>query len=78
MFQETIFPILGGLGLLAVMLVIVHGWQHQHHSAITLSLARGLRRFGRWFWALGEGLEYGFLHSQRVKQQISLDLEPRS
>jgi len=61
--------------LVAACICLAH-WSYTHpHQPLMLALARLLRRVGRWFWAAGEGLEHGFLHSQQVKRQIRLDLE---
>ena len=43
---------------------------------VILLLARLLRRTGRWLWALGEAVEIGFFHGRRVRDRISLDLDP--
>jgi hypothetical protein len=56
--------------VLAGMLALAHRWQKWERTPFS----RGLRRSGRWFWAAGEGLEFGYHHARQVKQQISLDL----
>jgi len=61
--------------VLVILLALTQRWQKKDRTPFPLALARGLRRLGRWLWAVGEGLEFGYHHSQRVKQQISLDLE---
>ncbi|HOL72301.1 MAG TPA: hypothetical protein PKW45_12720 [Bryobacteraceae bacterium] len=63
--------------LIALALWLVHWVTNPERRSLTLTAARLLRRAGRWLWAAGEGLEHGFLHSQQVKRQISLDLEAR-
>ena len=63
--------------LIALALWLMHWLTNPERRSLTLTAARLLRRAGRWLWAAGEGLEHGFLHSQRVKRQISLDLEVR-
>jgi hypothetical protein len=63
--------------LIALALWLVHWMTDAERRSLTLSAARLLRRAGRWLWAAGEGLEHGFLHSQQVRRQISLDLEAR-
>jgi hypothetical protein len=40
-----------------------------------LHLARGLRRWARALWCLSEGIEVGFHHGRRLKQETSLELE---
>ncbi len=69
--------LIGTLLLIALALWLVHWVTDAQRCSLTLSAARLLRRAGRWLWAAGEGLEHGFLHSQQVKRQISLDLEAR-
>lgn len=69
---------IGTLLLIALALWFVHWMTNPQRHCLTLSAARLLRRAGRWLWAAGEGLEHGFLHSQRVRQQIPLDLEART
>jgi hypothetical protein len=61
--------------VVAVMLALAHRWQLPNRTPLTLSLARGLRRWARALWCLSEGIEVGFHHGQRTKQQISLELE---
>ena len=68
-------PILWALALLVVMLIVTHRWQRQERTPITLRLARGLRRWARALWCLSEGIEVGFHHGRRVKQETSLELE---
>ncbi len=70
--------LIGALLLIAFTLWFVHWVTNPERRSLTLMAARLLRRAGRWLWAAGEGLEYGFLHSQRVRQQIFLDLDARS
>lgn len=70
--------LIGTLLLIALALWFVHWFTDSQRRPLTLSAARLLRRAGRWLWAAGEGLEHGFLHSQRVRHQIRLDLEARS
>jgi len=67
--------LIGTLLLIAIALWFVHWLTTPERRSLTLTVARLLRRAGRWFWAAGEGLEHGFLHSQRVCEQISIDLE---
>jgi hypothetical protein len=69
--------LIGTLLLIALALWLVHWVTDAERRSLTLSAARLLRRAGRWLWAAGEGLEHGFLHSQQVKRQISLELEAR-
>jgi hypothetical protein len=69
--------LIGTLVLIALALWFVHWLTTPERRSLTLTAARLLRRAGRWLWAAGEGLEHGFLHSQRVRQQIPLDLEAR-
>ena len=69
--------LIGTLVLIALALWFVHWLMTPERRPLTLTAARLLRRAGRWLWAAGEGLEHGFLHSQRVRQQIPLDLEAR-
>jgi hypothetical protein len=61
--------------VLVVLLALAQRWQKKDRTPFSLVLARGLRRLGRWFWAVGEGLEFGYFHSQRVRREIKLDLE---
>jgi len=68
-------PLLSALALLAVMLFITHRWQRPDRTPITLHLARGLRRWARALWCLSEGIEVGFHHGRRLKQETSLELE---
>ena len=65
--------------LLCILLVLLalHMVASSHSRPITLTLAHLLRRAGRWCWAAGEGVEHGYRHTQRVRQQISLDLDVR-
>ena len=63
------------VALLVVMLALAHRWQHPKRTPLTLSLARGLRRWARALWCLSEGIEVGFHHGRRTKQKISLELE---
>ena len=63
--------------VIAFSLWFVHWLTDSERRPFTLSAARLLRRAGRWLWAAGEGLEHGFLHSQRVRHEIRLDLEAR-
>ena len=65
--------------LLCIVLVLLalHMVAASHGRPITMTLARLLRRAGRWCWAAGEGLEHGYRHSQHVRKQIKLDLEVR-
>jgi len=67
--------LIGILLLIAIALWFVHWLTTPERSSLTLTVARLLRRAGRWFWAAGEGIEHGFLHGQRVREQISIDLE---
>jgi hypothetical protein len=67
--------VIGPLLLIALALWFAHWLTNPERRPVALSAARLLRRAGRWFWAAGEGLEHGFLHSQRVRHQIRLDLE---
>jgi hypothetical protein len=67
--------ILWAVALLAVMLLITHRWQRPDRTPITLHLARGLRRWARALWCLSEGIEVGFHHGRRLKQETSLELE---
>lgn len=69
--------LIGTLVLIALALWFVHWLTTPERRPLTLTAARLLRRAGRWLWAVGEGLEHGLLHSQRVRQQIPLDLEAR-
>ncbi len=69
--------LIGTLLLIALALWFVQWVTTPERRSLTLAAARLLRRAGRWLWAAGEGLEHGFLHSQQVKRQISLDLEAR-
>lgn len=69
--------LIGTLVFIALALWFVHWLTDSERRPFTLSAARLLRRAGRWLWAAGEGLEQGFLHSQRVRDQIRLDLEAR-
>ena len=62
---------------IALVLWFVYWLTNPERRSLTLMAARLLRRAGRWLWAAGEGLEHGFLHSQQVRRQISLDLEAR-
>ena len=68
-------PLLCALALLAVMLLIAHRWQRPYCTPITLHVARGLRRWARALWCLSEGMEVGFHHGRRLKQETSLELE---
>jgi len=62
---------------IALALWLMHWLTNPERRSLTLTAARLLRRAGRWLWAAGEGLEHGFLHSQRVRHEIRLDLEGR-
>jgi len=44
-------------------------------TPLTLRLARTLRRAGRWLWAAGEGIERGFYHARKVREEIGLEIE---
>lgn len=70
--------LIGTLLLIALALWFVHWVTNPERRSLTLTAARLLRRAGRWLWAVGEGLEHGFLHSRRVRNQIRLDLEART
>jgi hypothetical protein len=61
--------------VIALSLWFVHWLTDSERRPLTLFAARLLRRAGRWLWAVGLGLEHGFLLSQQVKRQISLDLD---
>ena len=63
------------MGIFVILLALTQRWQKGDRRPFTLLLARALRRLGRWFWAVGEGLEFGYNHSQQVKQQIRIELE---
>jgi hypothetical protein len=67
--------LIGTLFLIGLALWFVHWLTTPERRSLTLTAARLFRRAGRWLWAVGEGLEHGFLHSQRVRHQIPLDLE---
>jgi len=69
--------LIGTLVIIALALWFVHWLTNPDRRPVTLSAARLLRRAGRWLWAAGEGLEHGFLHCQRVRHEIRLDLEAR-
>ncbi len=69
--------LIGTLVLIALALWFVHWLTSPQRRSLTLTAARLLRRAGRWLWAAGEGLDHGFLHSQRVRHEIRLDLEAR-
>ena len=65
------------LAALVILLALTQRWQKGDRTPFSLLLARALRRLGRWFWAVGEGLEFGYKHSQQVKQQIRIELEAK-
>ena len=69
--------LIGTLVLITLALWFVHWLTTPERRSLILTAACLLRRAGRWLWAAGEGLEHGFLHSQRVRHQIRLDLEVR-
>ena len=58
-----------------LLLWLTHNPAQGKRRPVTLVLARLLRRVGRWLWALGEAVEVGFFHGQRVRDRISLDLD---
>ena len=60
--------------VLVVLAVLAQPRQGSARFGFWIGLARLLRRIGRWFWALGEGIEFGYQHSRSVKQRIALDL----
>jgi hypothetical protein len=70
-------PVIAGLAVLVVvgLLVLAQACQQPGRRRLVLIVARGLRRLGRWFWAVGEGLEYGYQRSCRARAEISLELE---
>ena len=61
--------------VIALVLWFVYWVTYAERRSITLTVARLLRRAGRWLWAAGEGVEHGYLHGQQVRRRISLDLE---
>jgi len=63
--------------VLVVLAVLAQPRRGGARFGFWIGLARLLRRIGRWFWAVGEGIERGFHHTQKVKREINLDLEPR-
>jgi hypothetical protein len=63
------------LALLVILIVLTQRWQRPERTPFSLLLARALRRIGRWFWAVGEGVEIGYHHSRKVKRQIRIELE---
>jgi hypothetical protein len=60
-----------------VVLVVLAQPRRGARFGFWIGLARLLRRIGRWFWAIGEGVEHGFHQTQKVKREINLDLEAR-
>jgi hypothetical protein len=65
-----------GILLVVTLALGLVGWMiDAERRPLLVSVARMLRRAGRWLWAAGEGLEYGFRHSQQVRREISLELE---
>jgi len=67
----------GILAALVILIALTQRWQKGDRTPFSLLLARALRRQGRWLWAVGEGVEIGYHHSQKVKREINLDLEPQ-
>jgi len=65
------------MSLFLVMFYLTRDGGDQVRQPLTLKLARGLRRWARALWSLSEGIEVGFHHARRVKQEASLELEPR-
>jgi hypothetical protein len=64
--------------VLVVLLVLAQPHRSSVRLGFWIGMARLLRRIGRWFWAVGEGVEHGFHHTQKVKREINLDLEPQA
>ncbi len=65
------------VAVFVTLLGLAQRWQKKERRPLSLVVARGFRRLGRWFWAVGEGVEIGYHHSQKVKRETNLDLEPR-
>ncbi len=65
------------MSLFLVMLWLSRQRSDRARLPLTLRIARGLRRWARALWSLSEGIEVGFHHARRVKQEASLELEPR-
>ncbi len=65
------------VAVFVILLALAQRWQKRERQPFSLLVARGLRRLGRWFWAVGEGVEIGYHHSQKVKRETNLDLEPQ-
>lgn len=63
--------------MLVVLVMLAQPRRGGARFGFWIGLARLLRRIGRWFWAVGEGVEHGFHHTQKVKREINLDLEAR-
>ncbi len=63
------------LAVLVIFIILTQRWQQGERTPFSLLVARALRHIGRWFWALGEGVEIGYHHSRKVKQQIRIELE---
>lgn len=65
------------LALLAILIILTQRWQKGERTPFSLLLARALRRVGRWFWAVGKGVEIGYHHSRQVKDRIHIELEAK-
>lgn len=65
------------MSLFLVMFYLTRESGDRVRQPFTLRIARGLRRWARALWSLSEGIEVGFHHARRVKQEASLELEPR-
>jgi hypothetical protein len=65
------------LAVLVIFIVLTQRWQKGERTPFSLLLARALRRVGRWFWAVGEGVEIGYHHNRKVKRQIRIELETK-
>ncbi len=61
--------------MLVVLVLLVQPRRGGARIGFWIGLARLLRRIGRWFWAVGEGLERGYQHGQSVKRRINLDMD---
>ncbi len=65
------------LTVLVILIALTQRWQKGERTPFSLLLARALRRVGRWFWAIGEGVEIGYHHSRQVKDRIRIELEAK-